>query len=80
MKTIQKNITQLIIILILTVANSTSTHAQSEDMGIFEASDESVDPGSDPDVPVDGGLSILVAAGGAYVLRRKQTKKEEQKQ
>lgn len=27
------------------------------------------------DVPVDGGLSILIAAGGAYVLRKKTIKK-----
>jgi len=32
--------------------------------------------GDTRDVPVDGGLSILVAAGGAYVLRKGRAKKK----
>lgn len=35
------------------------------------------DPGSDPDeptVPIDGGSSILVAAGAAYLIRRAKKK------
>jgi hypothetical protein len=28
------------------------------------------DPGGDPDVPIDGGLSILLAAGVGYVAKK----------
>jgi hypothetical protein len=34
------------------------------------------DPGDDPDVPIDGGLSVLLAAGVGYgikELRKKRT-------
>lgn len=37
-------------------------------------------PGDDPDVPIDGGLSLLVAAGVSYVAKKgydKRKKKEE---
>ena len=39
------------------------------------------DPGGSPDVPVDGGLSLLLAAGAGYVVkkgydRRKRKEKE----
>jgi len=33
------------------------------------------DPGSDPDVPIDGGLSILLAAGVGYGIRELKKKK-----
>jgi hypothetical protein len=32
------------------------------------------EPGGDVDVPVDGGLSLLVAAGTAYGVRRMRRK------
>jgi len=28
------------------------------------------DPGTDPDVPVDGGISLLLAAGVAYGVKK----------
>jgi hypothetical protein len=28
------------------------------------------DPGGDPDVPIDGGLSLLLAAGAGYGLKK----------
>ena len=28
------------------------------------------DPGADPDVPIDGGLSLLLAAGVGYVAKK----------
>ncbi len=28
------------------------------------------DPGGDPDVPIDGGLSLLLAAGVSYVAKK----------
>ena len=28
------------------------------------------DPGDDPDVPIDGGVSLLVAAGAGYGIKR----------
>ena len=42
-----------------------------------------VDPGGGPDVPIDGGLSLLVAAGAAYGVKKyrdgKKKKVEEEK-
>jgi hypothetical protein len=39
------------------------------------------DPGGSPDVPIDGGLSILLAAGAGYVVKkgydRKKRKEKE---
>ena len=37
------------------------------------------DPGGGPDVPIDGGLSLLLAAGAAYGVKkyRSSKKKEE---
>ena len=38
---------------------------------------EPLDPGSDPDVPIDGGLSVLFAAGVGYGIRELRKKKAE---
>jgi hypothetical protein len=65
--------------MLLIIATAPKVQAQEGDMGIFESSDENVDPGSDPDVPVDGGLSILVAAGGAYMMRKHKEKRTQNK-
>ncbi len=35
------------------------------------------DPGSDPDVPIDGGLSILLAAGVGYGIKELRKTKNE---
>jgi hypothetical protein len=39
------------------------------------------DPGGSPDVPIDGGLSVLLAAGAGYVVKkgydRKKRKEKE---
>lgn len=40
---------------------------------------EPSDPGSDPDVPIDGGLSVLLAAGVGYGVRELRKKKLNQK-
>jgi len=29
-----------------------------------------VDPGDDPDIPIDGGLSLLIAAGVGYGIKK----------
>jgi hypothetical protein len=29
-----------------------------------------VDPGGDPDIPVDGGIGLLIAAGAGYGLKK----------
>lgn len=29
-----------------------------------------VDPGEDPDAPIDGGIGLLIAAGAAYGYKR----------
>lgn len=34
------------------------------------------DPGGGPDVPIDGGLSLLVAAGSVYGIRKYRKHKE----
>jgi len=49
----------LLIILILTVTLSAS--GQGNDPGF---------PGGDPDVPIDGGLGILMAAGIIYGVKK----------
>ncbi|MEY3085946.1 MAG: hypothetical protein RL037_2165 [Bacteroidota bacterium] len=40
------------------------------------------DPGTDPDVPIDGGLGFLLAAGAGYVAhglnRKRKRRKNEQ--
>ncbi len=36
------------------------------------------DPGGDPDVPIDGGLSLLVAAGVSYVAKKGYDKRKKQ--
>ena len=36
------------------------------------------DPGGGPDVPIDGGLSLLLAAGAAYGIKKyRQGKKKD---
>jgi hypothetical protein len=35
------------------------------------------DPGDDPDVPIDGGLSVLLAAGVGYGIKELRKKKAE---
>ncbi len=37
------------------------------------------DPGSDPDVPIDGGLSVLLAAGVGYGVRELKKRRLNQK-
>jgi hypothetical protein len=35
------------------------------------------DPGGDPDAPIDGGLSILIAAGVSYVAKKGYDKRKK---
>ena len=35
------------------------------------------DPGGDPDVPIDGGLSILIAAGIGYAAKKGYEKRKQ---
>lgn len=35
------------------------------------------DPGSDPDVPIDGGLSVLLAAGVGYGISELKKKRHK---
>lgn len=37
------------------------------------------DPGGGPDVPIDGGLSLLLAAGSAYGIKKYRRYKESSK-
>jgi hypothetical protein len=48
------------IILLLVMFIPSLIHAQSP----------APDPGGDPDVPIDGGLSLLLAAGVGYVAKK----------
>lgn len=34
-------------------------------------------PGDDPDVPIDGGLSLLIAAGVSYVAKKGYDKRKK---
>jgi hypothetical protein len=36
-------------------------------------------PGDDPDVPIDGGLSLLVAAGVGYAVKKGYAKRKKVK-
>ena len=36
------------------------------------------DPGGGPDVPIDGGLSLLLAAGAAYGVKRYKNNKRNE--
>jgi len=42
----------------------------------FIASAQFGDPGGDPEVPIDGGLSILLAAGAGYVVKKAYDRKK----
>lgn len=42
----------------------------------FFASAQFGDPGGDPEVPIDGGLSILLAAGAGYVVKKGYDRKK----
>lgn len=35
-----------------------------------------LDPGGSPDVPIDGGLSVLLAAGAGYVVKKGYDRKK----
>ena len=37
-------------------------------------------PGGDPDVPIDGGLCLLMAAGVGYVVKKGYDKRKKTKQ
>jgi hypothetical protein len=37
-----------------------------------------IDPGSDPDAPIDGGVGLLVAAGVGYGLKKVREKRKKQ--
>ncbi len=39
-----------------------------------------VDPGGDPDVPIDGGVSLLIAAGVAYGAKKAYDKRKKEQQ
>jgi hypothetical protein len=38
------------------------------------------DPGGGPDVPIDGGLSLLLAAGSAYGIKKYRSYKAAMKE
>jgi hypothetical protein len=42
----------------------------------FIVNAQAPDPGGDPDVPIDGGLSLLVAAGVGYVAKKGYDKRK----
>jgi hypothetical protein len=49
-----------VFIIMLIILNDT-TMAKADDPGL---------PGNDPDVPLDGGVSLLLAAGAVYGLKK----------
>ena len=38
------------------------------------------DPGGGPDVPIDGGLTLLIAAGAAYGVKKYRDHKKKQQE
>lgn len=48
-------------LLILLIFLSSIAMAQGDDPGL---------PGNDPDVPLDGGISLLLAAGAVYGVKK----------
>ena len=38
-----------------------------------------IDPGEDPDAPIDGGLSLFVAAGVAYGVKKARDHKKNER-
>ena len=38
------------------------------------------DPGGGPEAPIDGGLSVLIAAGAAYGVKKYRDHKKKQKE
>ncbi len=38
------------------------------------------DPGGGPDVPIDGGLTVLIAAGAAYGIKKYRDHKKKQQE
>lgn len=37
-----------------------------------------VDPGEDPDAPIDGGIAVLLAAGVGYGVKKYRSSKQKQ--
>ncbi|MEX0609547.1 MAG: hypothetical protein WD016_12995 [Balneolaceae bacterium] len=60
--------TTLILLFALTIVLITTILIQAQPPGL---------PGSPDQAPIDGGLSILAAAGGAYALKKLRDKKAE---
>lgn len=58
MKQLTKRRFYLMVLTITMVLFTTSSYAQPGD------------PGDDPDVPIDGGVSLLLAAGAGYGVKR----------
>lgn len=48
-------------------------------MGINSVQAQPGDPGDDPDVPVDGGVTLLVAAGVGYGVKRYRDSRQKNK-
>lgn len=38
-----------------------------------------IDPGEDPDAPIDGGVAVLLAAGVGYGVKKYRENKQQQK-
>ncbi|TDH19991.1 hypothetical protein EXU57_22200 [Segetibacter sp. 3557_3] len=49
-------------------------------LSIFPAPAHAQDPGEDPDVPLDGGLTLLIAAGVGYGVKKAVDYRNEQKE
>jgi hypothetical protein len=62
----------LVILFLINVLTGVAVFAQDEEL----ATENGPDPGA---VPVDGGLSLLLAAGAAYGGRKLLTKDRENK-
>ncbi len=68
-KTIYKRARILVMVFALSILS----------VGVF-AQDPGTPTGEDPDAPIDGGLSLLVAAGVGYGAKKIHAKKKKQQE
>lgn len=83
---IRKNIYKTVVFVLLAVFCNAYAQAQGPNdpggPGGEECPPDSSDPDCDPDanVPIDGGASVLIAAGVAYGLKKVHDKRKQSKE
>jgi opacity protein-like surface antigen len=82
-----KGFKRLLFIVFISVLTFTHAHAQDSQDGNgadqSSTNDGPTGPGGgpgDPDVPIDGGISLLIAAGIGYGMRKKHLDAKKEKE